>query len=221
MYVAEQKVDYRKIHRPMVTPVSQLQYLLLGGPASRLRRRVIGQESVGLRGVLTGVFGLGRCLFFFLVFFLHSVSARHCKTEKKENIRNSTTISPPGTLPLPSWRPSGTPPQRPSLTASRSGELGSLCFERGSGMRWMPIGRRGLAYARAGAWCRRNCLRRVSGRGGRGGSKRDATYRGPGPAFLATKLSLRDFTLGERRRFAGEFRSAANVFDTGVGILAE
>lgn len=150
------KVDYRKIHRPMVTPVSVLHYLLLGGPACRLRRRVIGQESAGLRGVLTGVSGLGRCLF---------VVSVPDAARQRQNVRNSTTISPPGTLPLPSWRPSGTPPQRPSLTASRSGELASLCFERGSGMRWMAMGRRGLAYASAGACCRRNCLRTV--RGGR------------------------------------------------------
>lgn len=100
MYVAEQKVDYRKIHRPMVTPVSQLQYLLLGGPASRLRRRVIGQESVGLRGVLTGVFGLGRCLFFF-GFFLRSVSARQYKTEKKRTYETRRPSRPPGRCPCP------------------------------------------------------------------------------------------------------------------------
>lgn len=84
-------------------------------------------------------------------------------------------------------------------------------------MRWMPMGRRGLAYARAGACSRRNCLRTVSGGGE---SKRDATYRGPGAAFLATKLILSDFTLGERGRLARAFRSAANVLDTGVGIVA-
>lgn len=94
MYVAEQKVDYRKIHRPMVTPVSQLQYLLLGGPASRLRRRVIGQESVGLRGVLTGVFGLGRCLFFFLVFFC-VVSVRDTvRRRRKEHTKLDDHLAP-------------------------------------------------------------------------------------------------------------------------------
>lgn len=65
-------MDYRKIHGPM-TPVSVLHCLLLWGPASRLRRRVVGQESVGLRGVLAGVSGLGRCLFV--------VSVRRCKTK--------------------------------------------------------------------------------------------------------------------------------------------
>lgn len=85
-------------------------------------------------------------------------------------------------------------------------------------MRWMAMGRRGLAYARAGACSRRNCLRTVSG-GGRGGEVKE-THRGPGAAFLATKLILSDFTLGERGRLARAFRSAANVFDTGVGIVA-
>lgn len=45
-------------------------------------------------------------------------------------------------------------------------------------MRWMAMGRRGLAYARAGACSRRNCLRTVSGGGGGGGSKRDAPRAG-------------------------------------------
>lgn len=45
------------------------------------------------------------------------------------------------------------------------------------------------------------------------------TYRGPGPAFLATKLSVMDLTLGERGRLAVALRRAANVCDTGAGIF--
>lgn len=142
--------------------------------------------------------------------------ARSKREEEKAGHTKLDDHLAPWDIAFPELETIGDSAPSTELDGLAVGRAGVLVLRAGIGYAADGDGEEGVGVGE----CGRVVAEELSGRGSAGGRERGrGTYRGPAPEFLATKLSVMDFTLGERGRRAAALRRAANVLDTGAGIF--